>query len=187
MATMLIMSMMAGGGVVAPCAIVRSNPFYADDDRRNEVHLVDAYGGVMHVSPDFLKYRDRIINTSDVRTLHMKGRRVLVNHFKSNMSVPTMCVHFAEKTLAVQALNTIQSILWNLPSEDIPSVEGIPFVDDEEEEEDEEVQNDNSIMRVIEKPADPSFLAFMAIGTSVLLILNVLRMMLGSGDPHDEL
>jgi hypothetical protein len=117
----------------------------------------------------------------------MKGRRVLVNHFKSNMSVPTMCVHFAEKTLAVQALNTIQSILWNLPSEDIPSVEGIPFVDDEEEEEDEEVQNDNSIMRVIEKPADPSFLAFMAIGTSVLLILNVLRMMLGSGDPHDEL
>jgi len=158
-----------------------SNPFYSESDRRNEVHLVDAYGGVMHVTPDFLKYRDRVLNTSDVRTLHLKGRRVLVNHFKGNTCVPTMCVHFAEKTLAVDALNTIQGILWNLPvsQEDVIEVE--------EEDDSEVLCDENSTLSILHGSPDPVFLTFLTVGTSILLILSVLRVLLIPGYVHDEL
>jgi hypothetical protein len=157
------------------------NPYYGADDEFNEVFLADAYGGVMHVAPQFLKYRNRIVSSSDVQTAHVKGRRVLINHFKSNMNVPTMCVHFADKTAAELALNHIQSILWNVPLDDLAKPD--PIVEDEEDEKTGPVSR---AMEILEKPADPAFLTFVTVATGFLFAITVLRMLVGRENPHDE-
>ena len=160
--------------------IAPSNPFYGANDERIEVFLADAFGGVMHVTPEYLKYRDRVLNTSDVRCVHVKGRRVLVNHFKGNVNVPTMCVHFIDKNVAEYALSNIQSILWNVA---VPTSEPASLAVKPESTE----APDSRAMGVLDKPADPIFLQFMTIGISFLLALNFLRMMVGSEDNNDEL
>lgn len=178
--------------------LTHSNPFYREEDDWVEVFLVDAYGGVMHVNPDFLKYRDRVLNTSDVRTVHLKGRRVLVNHFKGNMNVPTMCVHFADKDAAANALNCIQSVVWNVETGIV--AEALPEDENENENENvvEELENFehylglegrmSRAMKLLDKPADPIFLKFMAIGTFVLLFLSFMKFQVGSGNSsYDEL
>lgn len=157
--------------------LTKSNPFYREEDDWAEVFLVDAYGGVLHVNPDFLKYRDRVLSTSDVRTVHVKGRRVLVNHFKGNMSVPTMCVHFADKNAAAYALNCIHSVVWNVTMDD-----------DSEALSEDEVVDEGVMMKLLDKPADPIFLKFMAVGTAVLLFLSVMQVFVKtSSSPYDEL
>ena len=157
--------------------LTKSNPFYREEDDWAEVFLVDAYGGVLHVNPDFLKYRDRVLSTSDVRTVHVKGRRVLVNHFKGNMSVPTMCVHFADKNAAAYALNCIHSVVWNVMMDD-----------DSEALSEDEVVNEGVVMKLLDKPADPIFLKFMAVGTALLLFLSVMQVFVkASSSPYDEL
>lgn len=164
-----------------------SSSYYGEDDEYSEVFLVDAYGGVMHVAPQFLKYRDRIISSSDVRTVHVKGRRVLINHFKSNMNVPTMCVHFADKNAATHALNCIQSILWNVPSDDSVQ-EAVPEIEDKHNDN----ENGGPVSRALEalhEPADPAFLMFMTVGTGLLFALGFLRLLVGGGEMtyNDEL
>ena len=165
------------------------NPYYGEDDDSNEVFLMDAYGGVMHVAPKFLRYRNRIINTSDVRTAHVKGRRVLINHFKSNMNVPTMCVHFADKNDAENALNHIESVLWNVPLYEKPKPD--PIDENENENDDEnEVKEGGAVSRAMElldKPADPFFLTFVTVATGFLFSLTLLRMLVGREVSHDEL
>lgn len=163
-------------------ALGSSNPFYGPDDKKDDVYLVDAYGGTMLVNPEFLKYRDRLISTADVRTAQVKGRRVLINRFKANMSVPTMCVHFADKNTAARALNTIESILWNVPVEK-PDVEPL----EEEEEENNSKITMSQALELLDKPADPAFFTFMVVSTSLLLALTFLRAILGPVDGGDEL
>jgi hypothetical protein len=166
--------------------LTHSNPFYREEDDWAEVFLVDAYGGVMHVNPDFLKYRDRVLNTSDVRTVHVKGRRVLVNHFKGNMNVPTMCVHFADKDAAANALNCIQSIVWNVKTDIV--AEDLPEEVEELEDYDQGDGRMSRAMKLLEQPADPMFIKFLAIGTIVLLFLGSMQIMVGSGNSsYDEL
>lgn len=159
--------------------VASGNPYYGETDQRNEVFLADAFGGVMHVTPDFLKYRDRVLSSSDVRCVNVKGRRILVNHFKGNLGVPTMCVHFADKTAAARALNSIQSILWNIPQE----CEDL----DEDVTPDTEVGQVGKAMELLEKPADPAFLTFMVVSASFMLALTFLRAILGPVDVVEEL
>lgn len=167
--------------------LTKSNPFYREEDDWAEVFLVDAYGGVMHVNPDFLKYRERVLSTSDVRTVHVKGRRVLVNHFKGNMSVPTMCVHFADKNAASYALNCIHSVVWNVTMDDDSEV----LPEDTEEvvdyEEDLGLEGRMSrAMKILDKPADPLFLKFVAFSTAVLLFLNVMKLLVSSSNSYND-
>ena len=156
--------------------VCSSNGLYEENDERTEVFLVDAYGGVMHVHPDYLKYRDRVLSVGNVQTLQVKGRRVLVNHFKGNMSVPTMCVHFADKDAAAHALNMIHSVLWNIPLEDAALCESVDA--------DEELEG---IPQCMTSSADPVFLKFMILGTSLLFALMLVRAFVGPDGLNDEL
>ena len=160
------------------------NPYYGADDDFNEVFLADAYGGVMHVAPTFLRYRNRIISTSDVQTAHVKGRRVLINHFKGNLNVPTMCVHFADKNVAEHALNQIESVLWNVPLDNFAKPD--PIVEDEDEE-DQKTGAVSRAMELLDKPADPAFLTFVTVATGFLFAITLLRMLVGRDTLHDEL
>ena len=162
------------------------NDYYSEDDERNEYYLPDAYGGNMLVNPEYLGYRNRIVSASDVKTVSVKGRRVLINNFKGNVGSPTMCVHFADKDTAMNAMNRINSVLWNVRvvtvcEEDCPCEKAEPV--------DADIDLNEQI-GLLMKPADPIFLRFFVVMTGILLTLQVIRGILhisGSGSHYDEL
>ncbi len=168
-----------------------SNPHYEEDDDYVEVYLPDAYGGIFTITPDYLKYRDRVLGTEEVRTVQVKGRRILINRFKGNHSSPTMCVHFMDKNAAHHALDTIHAVLWNVTP---PSDESSEDVKPDVVLEDDEDLNHSTVMtraiKELDKPADPAFLTFMAVSTIVMLFLAILRLAVGgrsNGHGYDEL
>ncbi len=168
-----------------------SNPHYDEDDDYVEVFLPDAYGGIFTVTPDYMKYRDRVIGTEEVRTVQVKGRRVLINRFKGNHIAPTMCVHFVDKNAAHHALDTIHAILWNTSpptAEEQPEdVEADVVLEDDSEGKDTTVMT--RAMKNLETSADPAFLTFMTISTAVMLFLAIVRLSMGRAthDGYDEL
>lgn len=166
----------------------KSNMLYEEDDERDEVFLGDAYGGSLQVTPEFLRYRDRIVGSNDVRTLHIKGRRVLINHFKANMNVPTMCVHFEDKAAAIAALTTIHSILWNVAEDQNQEQEQDEKQEREQEQDVKEDTEENPIespLAVLDKPIDPVVLLTMCFFT--LIFLTITRFVIGPVDTYEEL
>ncbi len=158
---------------------VSSATYYADEEEKSEYYLPDAYGTSLVVTPEYLNYRNRIVSASEVKTVSMKGKRVLVNNFKGNVSSPTMCVHFKDKDTAFDAMNRIHSVLWNTK---------LRVVDKPSETEKPEPAED--IPSVLTAKADPMFLNFVMGMTGVLLFLQMMRAMIyvnGSGDGNDEL
>lgn len=158
------------------------NYYYAPDDERSEYYLPDAYGGNMLVNPEYLGYRNRIVSACDVKTVSVKGRRVLINNFKGNVASPTMCVHFADKETAMNAMNRINSVLWKVEivttCEDLPRIK--PDLDSAIEE----------YTSILNKPADPIFIRFFTIMTGILLSLQIIRALVnssGRGNSYDEL
>lgn len=168
-----------------------SNPYYDEDNEYVEVFLPDAYGGIFTVTPDLLKYRDRVIGTEEVRTVQVKGRRVLVNRFKGNHIAPTMCVHFSDKNAAQHALNTIHAVLWNAtPADEESSQDVKPDVVLEDDLEEENTTVMSRAIKELEKPTDPAFLTFMTISTVVMMVLVLTRLSVGyrsDGHSYDEL
>jgi hypothetical protein len=169
-----------------------TNPHYEEDDDYVEVFLPDAYGGIFTITPDYLKYRDRVIGTEEVRTVQVKGRRILINRFKGNHSAPTMCVHLPDKDAAHHALDTIHAVLWNVtpPSSEESSEDVKPDI---VLDEDEDLNGSTSLTRAIkqmEQPADPAFLTFMTVSMFVLFFLTIFRLAVGgqsNGHFYDEL
>lgn len=156
-----------------------SNPNYDEDDDIVEVYLPDAYGGIFTVTPDYLKYRDRVIGTEEVRTVQVKGKRVVINRFKGNHIAPTMCVHFVDKNASQHALNTIHSVLWNINAsalEDTEDTEDVkPDVILDEVEELNHSTRMSEAIKQMEQPADPLFLSFLTVGTLLMFALSVLQ------------
>ena len=172
-----------------------SNPNYEEDDDYVEVFLPDAYGGIFTITPDYLKYRDRVLGTDEVRTVQVKGRRILINRFKGNHIAPTMCVHFDDKNAAQHALDTIHAVLWNVTPTHEESFEDVkPDVVLEDDHSDEEDLNHSTVMtramKELDKPADPAFLIFMTVSTFVMMVLVMFRFAVGrqtNGHFYDEL
>jgi hypothetical protein len=169
-----------------------SNPNYDEDDDIVEVYLPDAYGGIFTVTPDYLKYRDRVIGTEEVRTVQVKGKRVVINRFKGNHIAPTMCVHFVDKGAALHALNTIHSVLWNINASALEDTEDTEDVKPDVVLEDDTNPQDGRFMIHVKEnlgsPIDPDFLVFMKTSTIILFLLVILRYSVGNVSSHyDEL
>ncbi len=166
-----------------------SNPWYTDEDTKYEVYLADAYGGSFIVCADYLKYRGRILGSEMVRTVSLKGRRVLINRYKSNQTAPTMCIHFKDKKAAQDAMNTIHSVLWNVNPDEF--LTRLPIAKPDTANPTSSGGIVGNALKVLEEPADPTFLYFVTFGTAVLLFLRLLGWVYGSGEvsylEHSEL
>lgn len=158
-----------------------SNPFYFYGDHKDEVYLVDAYGTVLTVAPTYLKYRNRILSSNDVTTVQVKNRKILVNNHKGNHMLPTLCVHFADKDAAQNALNNILSIVWNVPTADVEKP-----VYDEEEEVPTPMSN---ALHVLESPLDNRMLMVTLFGTFAVYMLALVTaaLTMSRGNRTDEL
>jgi hypothetical protein len=79
--------------------------------------LPDAFGTFLEINPQFISYRNRVIDVHAISTYQTKSRKVTLNTFKQNMSLPTMCVWFKTVDDAKNAVATMTRILYGVESE----------------------------------------------------------------------
>ena len=81
--------------------------------------LNDLWNYTFEITPTYVAHRNRLITTDSIQTVHIKGKRLLINTFKQNQTLPTMCVFFKSKEEVEEALQTVKSSLYGNMSEAI--------------------------------------------------------------------
>lgn len=64
------------------------------------------------VTQNYVCYRNRLIDTSNIVNFHTKGKRLLINSYRQNDSYPTMLVMFSSKEDAKNAFEKMKSIFY---------------------------------------------------------------------------
>jgi hypothetical protein len=80
----------------------------------------DLWGHALEVTPSYVAHRNRLIDVHLIHTFQTKGKRVLINTFKQNEAVPTMCIFFESKEKAVEAYEMMKDVYY--PQERKPLV-----------------------------------------------------------------
>jgi len=73
------------------------------------------YGDEITVTPYYIEYRNRVINSSAIGEFCVRGKKFLVNSYKQNIALPTLCIHM---TSHEEALYLYDTLLQNLYSEE---------------------------------------------------------------------
>lgn len=79
--------------------------------------LTDMWGNDVEVTNKYISYRNRLIDIHLIQTFQVKGKRLLMNTFKQNCAVPTMCIFFSSKEDADAAYNELKTIWYPKPVE----------------------------------------------------------------------
>jgi hypothetical protein len=87
------------------------------DQSTMSIFLPDAFGTFLEINPQFICYRNRVIDVHAISTYQTKSRKVTINTFKQNLSLPTMCVWFKTGEDAKNAVATLTSVIYGVVSE----------------------------------------------------------------------
>jgi hypothetical protein len=74
--------------------------------------LTDIWGNTFEVTPSYVAHRNRLIDVHLIHTFQTKGKRLLINTFKQNEHVPTMCVFFENKEKAEEAYESMKQVYY---------------------------------------------------------------------------
>ena len=83
--------------------------------------LNDFWNYTFEITPTYVAHRNRLIPADSIQSVHIKGKRLLINTFKQNNTLPTMCVFFKSKEEVEGALQTVKSSLYGNTSDAIVS------------------------------------------------------------------
>ena len=72
----------------------------------------DLWGNTLEVTPSYVAHRSRLIDVHLIHTFQTKGKRLLINTFKQNEHVPTMCIFFENKEKAQQAYDMMKETYY---------------------------------------------------------------------------
>lgn len=61
---------------------------------------IDRFNEAVVLGNKFILYRNRSIPFSEMKEFRVKNNRFLINHFKNNTGLPTMCIFFQNKERA---------------------------------------------------------------------------------------
>jgi hypothetical protein len=79
----------------------------------------DRYGDTIVVSPNYIRYRNRLIDRMDIMEIRVVGKKFLINSFKQNVLSPTMCIHMESHD---EALGFYDEVINQFYDEDEPVV-----------------------------------------------------------------
>jgi hypothetical protein len=79
--------------------------------------VYDNWGNPVEITTSYVAYRNRIIDIHLIHTFQTKGRKLLINTYKQNQMIPTMCIFFEDKEKALDAYESMKSIVYSKPSE----------------------------------------------------------------------
>ena len=74
--------------------------------------LTDLWGNTLELTPSYVAHRNRLIDVHLIGTFQTKGKRLLINTFKQNEAVPTMCIFFDSKEKAQEAYTTMKQVYY---------------------------------------------------------------------------
>jgi hypothetical protein len=74
--------------------------------------LYDLWENPVEITQSYVSHRNRLIDIHLVHTFHAKGRKLLINTFKQNDHVPTMCIFFDNKEKAEEAYETMKEVYY---------------------------------------------------------------------------
>ena len=72
----------------------------------------DLWGHTLEVTSSYVAHRNRLIDVHLIHTFQAKGKRLLINTFKQNEAVPTMCIFFASKERAEEAYQMMKNVYY---------------------------------------------------------------------------
>lgn len=72
----------------------------------------DIWGNNVEITPSFVSHRNRLIDVHLIHTFQCKGKRLLINTFKQNEHVPTMCIFFDNKEKAEEAYQLMKEVYY---------------------------------------------------------------------------
>lgn len=74
----------------------------------------------VEITKNYILYRNRLIDSSSITSIHTKGKRLMINSYRQNTSYPTMLVMFPSKEDAEKAFMGLKECLYT-PAPDVPS------------------------------------------------------------------
>ncbi len=74
--------------------------------------LNDIWGNEVIITKDYVSHRNRLIDIHTIQTFQSKGKRLYINTFKQNTSVPTMCVFFESKEKAQETYELMRDMYY---------------------------------------------------------------------------
>ncbi len=69
----------------------------------------------IEITRNYILYRNRLIDSSSIRSFHTKGKRLMINSYKQNTSYPTMLVMFPSKEDAQKAFVVLKDTMYTPP------------------------------------------------------------------------
>jgi hypothetical protein len=72
----------------------------------------DIWGNAVEITPSYVAHRNRLIDVHLIHTFQTKGKRLLINTFKQNEAVPTMCIFFDNKEKAQEAYEVMKDVYY---------------------------------------------------------------------------
>ena len=72
----------------------------------------DIWGNNVEITPSYVAHRNRLIDVHLIHTFQTKGKRLLINTFKQNEHVPTMCIFFDNKEKAEEAYQMMKDVYY---------------------------------------------------------------------------
>lgn len=73
------------------------------------------YGDEIIVSPRYIEYRNRLIDWTGITEISVRGKKFLINSFKQNTTLPTMCIHMASHDEALHLYQEVEFALYHEP------------------------------------------------------------------------
>jgi hypothetical protein len=77
--------------------------------------LTDIWGNDVEVTSSYVSHRNRLIDIHLIHTFQTKGKRLLINTFKQNETVPSMCIFFESKEKAEHAYQVMKGVYYGPP------------------------------------------------------------------------
>lgn len=92
--------------------------------------LYDFWENPVEITRSFVSHRNRTVDIHLIHTFQAKGRKLLVNTYKQNQSIPTMCIFFKDKETAEAAYREMKQIVYpeNSPSKPVSSCEAMTYL-----------------------------------------------------------
>jgi len=72
----------------------------------------DIWGNDVEITQGYVAHRNRLIDVHLIHTFQTKGKRLLINTFKQNECVPTMCIFFDSKEKAEEVYQVMKEVYY---------------------------------------------------------------------------
>lgn len=72
----------------------------------------DIWGNDVEITNSYVSHRNRLIDVHQIHTFQTKGKRLYINTYKQNQTVPTMCIFFDNKEKAQEAYQAMKEVYY---------------------------------------------------------------------------